>query len=167
LVAPSGIGPSGTVEPPPPRSSEPQARLRIVTLLPSLDTPHAPLPLKVDRSSTTVPAGGTVEVEVLEVVDVLVVVGPAVLVVVGAAVVDVVVVPGTVVAVCKSTTVPESVVAPGPGRLAAKLMIAAPVAGMQNTEARVNGAGVSVVSGPAGEPTSVMFRQAWLPKQPT
>jgi hypothetical protein len=90
FVAPSGIGPSGTVDPPPPRSSEPHARFLMTALLPFFDEPHAPLPLAVEKSSTTVPGAACVDVVVLVVVDVLVVVGPWLLVVVGAADVDVV-----------------------------------------------------------------------------
>jgi len=54
--------------------------------------------------------------------------------------------------------------APGPGRsapLTAKLP-----AGMQNTEASVAFAGTFVKSIPAGEPVSLIVRQAVLPKQP-
>src|SRR5437868_15038627 len=44
FVAPSGIGPSGTVDPPPPRSSVPQPRFRIGTLPAADMAPHGPLP---------------------------------------------------------------------------------------------------------------------------
>ena len=87
LVAPSGIRPSGTVDPPPPRSSPPHAiDLRRVAL-PSRTVPQLPLPRTVTMSSSSLPAGSVVLV--------VVVVDPGTLVVVaGAAVVDVVV-PGT------------------------------------------------------------------------
>src|SRR5215831_1763912 len=57
--------------------------------------------------------------------------------------------------------------APGPGRSAEASTSPLPVAAMQNTEASVAGAGVPVVTAPAGTPFSVMVRHAVLPKQPT
>ena len=158
LVAPSGIGPSGTVEPPPPRLSVPQPRLRIVTAPAACDTPHAPLPEVVVKSSTTVPGGGCVVVDVLELVDVVLVVGAPVVDVVGAPDVLVVVDTGMVVVYSKSTTVPGSDVAPGPGSDTAPLMRRLEVDGTQNTEARIVEAGTPNVSGPAGSPVSRIRR---------
>jgi len=155
FVAPSGIGPSGTVEPPPPRFSEPQARLRIVPPPLICDTPHGPLPLEVVKSSTTVPGGGIVDVDVLELVEVL-----DVEVEVEPAEVDVVDVVGTVVGgvVSTITTVPGNVTAPGPGNEVAPLMIPLALAPTQNTDARVVEAGTPTVRGPAGSPASRIRR---------
>jgi hypothetical protein len=129
--------------------------------LPAADiTPHGPLPAVVVKSRTTVPAGGCVVVDVLELVDVELVVGAPVVEVVGTPDVDVVVEPGTVVVDSISTTLPLSVVAPGPGSDVAPLMSGFVVAGTQNTEASVVSAGTPRVSGPAGLPTSRISRQA-------
>src|SRR5262245_61100226 len=55
--------------------------------------------------------------------------------------------------------------APGPGRSAEQNSGSMPQ-GMQNTEASVAFAGTFVRSWPAGEPFSLIWRQAVLPKQP-
>ena len=159
-MAPFGIGPSGTVEPPPPRSSVPQPRFRIDPLPASDMTPHGPLPAVVVKSRTTVPGGGCVVVDVLELVDVVLVVGAAVVDVVGAPDVDVVVETGIVVVDSINTTLPRSVVAPGPGRDTAPLMRPLDVEGTQKTEASVVFAGTPNVSGPAALPVSRMSRHA-------
>jgi hypothetical protein len=123
--------------------------------LPAADiTPHGPLPAVVVKSRTTVPAGGCVVVDVLELVDVVLVVAPAVVDVVGTPDVDVVLEPGTVVVASSSTILPLSVVAPGPGSDAAPLMSGFDVEGTQNTEASVVSAGTPSASGPAGLPIS-------------
>src|SRR5262249_36187745 len=83
LVAPSGMNPSGTVEPPPPRSSPPQEIVFTTAELPSRAAPPLPLPATVTMSSSSLPTGSVVLV--------VVVVDPGVLVVVGAPVVEVVV----------------------------------------------------------------------------
>src|SRR5262245_6227829 len=64
------------------------------------------------------------------------------------------------------TIEPGSDTAPGPGRLAAPSTIPLPVFAMQNTDASVTLAGVPGVTGPAGDPVSVIARHAALPKQP-
>jgi hypothetical protein len=121
-------------------------------------TPHGPLPAVVVKSRTTVPAGGCVVVDVLDVVEVLLVVGAPVVDVVGTPDVDVVVEPGTVVVDSTSTTLPFSVVAPGPGSDTAPLIRGLDVDGTQNTEASVAFAGTPMVSGPAGLPVSRISR---------
>jgi hypothetical protein len=158
LVAPSGTGPSGTLDPPPPRSSAPQPRFFINAFEPSCVEPQAPVPAAVVKSSTTVP-GAAVVVVVLVVV--VVVVGPAVVVVVGTVVVVVVVVvvaPAIVVVVVVVTwvsrTVPGRLSAPGPGSDAAPSIRRLPVAGTQNVVASVAVAGTPGDIGPAGTPTS-------------
>jgi hypothetical protein len=117
-------------------------------------TPHGPLPAVVVKSRTTVPTGGCVVVDVLEVVDVELVVGAALVDVVGTPEVDVVLEAGTVVVDSSSRTLPLSVVAPGPGSDAAPLMRGFPVEGTQNTDASVVSAGTPMVIGPAGLPVS-------------
>jgi hypothetical protein len=126
-------------------------------------TPHGPLPAVVVKSRTTVPAGGCVVVDVLELVDVELVVGAPVVDVVGTPDVDVVLEPGTVVVDSPSTILPLSVVAPGPGSDAAPLMSGLADAGTQNTEASVVSAGTPSVSGPAGLPGS---RISWHVVEP-
>jgi hypothetical protein len=110
------------------------------------------------KSSTTVPGAGSVDVDVLELVDVVVVVGTPVVDVVGAADVDVVVDTGTVLVDSNRRTVPGSDVAPGPGSDTAPLMSPLDVAGTQKTDASVMSAGSSKASGPAGSPVSRMSR---------
>jgi hypothetical protein len=128
--------------------------------LPAEDiTPHGPLPAVVVKSRTTVPAGGCVVVDVLELVDVELVVGAPVVDVVGTPDVDVVLEPGTVVVDSPSRILPLSVVAPGPGSDVAPLISGLVVAGTQNTEASVVSAGTPRVSGPAGLPVSRISRQ--------
>ena len=56
--------------------------------------------------------------------------------------------------------------APGPGRSAEASTSPLPVAVMQNTDASVAADGLPLVISPAGEPFSVIVRQAVLPKQP-
>jgi hypothetical protein len=141
----------------------------MTALLPFFDEPQAPLPVAVEKSSTTVPGGGSVDVVVLVVVDVLVVDGPTLVDVVGVAEVDVVLEPGVVVLVWMITIVPGSVVAPGPGSEVAPLMSELDVAGTQNVDARTVDAGTPIVSGPAGLPVSRISRHAvefGLVKQP-
>ena len=57
--------------------------------------------------------------------------------------------------------------APGPGRSVVASTSPLPVAATQNTDATVTAEGLPLTMSPAGEPFSVMARQAGLPKQPT
>jgi hypothetical protein len=62
--------------------------------------------------------------------------------------------------------VPGSETAPGPGRSGAPFTTPLPVAGMQNVAASVAFFWTFVRTCPAGEPVSLIVRQAVLPKQP-
>ena len=120
------------------------------------EEPHGPLPAVVVKSSTTVPGGGSVDVDVLELVEVVDVVVPTVLLVVGTPVVDVVVTVegGTVVVASNRSTVPASDVAPGPGSEVAPFMSGLVVPGTQKADTNVASAGTPMASGPAGLPVS-------------
>src|SRR5262249_60649737 len=76
LVAPPGISPPGTPDPPPPRSRAPQAIGFTTALLASRAAPQLPLPASVTMSRISAPGGNVVVVVVPEtsvgVVDVVV-----------------------------------------------------------------------------------------------